>query len=159
MDPALTARIAAQLESHRIMSLATLRPDGWPQVTMVGYVSEGLSLYFVISRTSQKLANISRDSRVSIAIGGDVARNAPIRGLSMAARVEEVTDYGAIERLNQLVLDRYPEVSLFAPSTASVAVMRAVPEIISVIDYSQGQGHTETVTLPPELVRRFDASI
>ena len=27
------------------MTIATLRPDGWPQATTVGYVSEGLTLY------------------------------------------------------------------------------------------------------------------
>ncbi len=51
------------------MVLAALRPDGWPQATMVGYVSDGLVLYFAISRASQKLANRPATARVSIAIG------------------------------------------------------------------------------------------
>jgi general stress protein 26 len=154
MEPALIAKIEAQLRSHRIMSLATLRPDGWPQVTMVGYVNERLNLYFIIARQSQKLANIHHDPRVSIAIGGDVSSGAPIQGLSMAARAEEVTDYGEIERMNQLVLDRYPEARVFAPPALSIAVMRATPEIISLIDHSQGRGHTETVTVTPPDLRR-----
>jgi|WetSurMetagenome_2_1015567.scaffolds.fasta_scaffold34365_2 general stress protein 26 len=158
MEPALIGKIEAQLRSHRIMSVATLRPDGWPQVTMVGYVNEGLRLYFVISRRSQKFANISRDPRISIAIGGDVSRDTPIQGLSMAARAEEVTGYDEIERLNQLVIDRYPEASVFAPSALSIAVMRAAPEIISVIDHSQGRGHSETITVTPEQLRRFGAA-
>jgi len=143
MDPALQAVIDDQLLANRVMSLATVRPDGWPQVTMVGYVSEGLDLYFVISRLSQKFSNIAREPRVSIAIGSAGS----LRGLSMAAKAAEVTDYGEIERLNQLVFARYPEATVFAPEGASVALMRAVPQVISVIDHGQGRGRADLVTL------------
>lgn len=64
-------KILALLEEHRIMTLATLRPDGWPQATTVGYASEGLTLYFLCSRDSQKAANIARDNRVSLTIDHD----------------------------------------------------------------------------------------
>jgi nitroimidazol reductase NimA-like FMN-containing flavoprotein (pyridoxamine 5'-phosphate oxidase superfamily) len=47
MDEEIRTRILALLEQHRIMRIATLRPDGWPQATTVGYVSEGLTLYFL----------------------------------------------------------------------------------------------------------------
>ena len=57
------------LNANRIMSIATVRPDGWPQTTIVGYANEGFRLYFLIYRTSQKFENISRDDRVSISIG------------------------------------------------------------------------------------------
>ena len=44
MDDPMKQKILALLESHRIMTIATLRPDGWPQATTVGYVSESLTL-------------------------------------------------------------------------------------------------------------------
>ena len=47
MDAALREKIMALLNEHRIMTIATLRPDGWPQATTVGYVNEGLTLYFL----------------------------------------------------------------------------------------------------------------
>ena len=47
------------LEGHRTMAIATVRPDGWPQTTIVGYANDGLLLYFLISRSSQKLAKTS----------------------------------------------------------------------------------------------------
>src|SRR3954469_7239273 len=59
------------LGRYRVMTIASLRPDGWPQATMVGYANEGRRLYFIVPRRSQKLANISHDNRVSIAIGQD----------------------------------------------------------------------------------------
>ena len=52
------------VDSNRIMSIATVRPDGWPQATIVGYANSGFSLYFLIYRTSQKFRNIASDSRV-----------------------------------------------------------------------------------------------
>jgi nitroimidazol reductase NimA-like FMN-containing flavoprotein (pyridoxamine 5'-phosphate oxidase superfamily) len=57
------------LNDNRIMSIATVRPDGWPQTTIVGYANEGWRLYFLIYRTSQKFANILSDDRVSISVG------------------------------------------------------------------------------------------
>ncbi|WP_409998178.1 pyridoxamine 5'-phosphate oxidase family protein, partial [Escherichia coli] len=42
MDTALHTKILELPDEHRILSLATLRPDGWPQATTVGYVSRGL---------------------------------------------------------------------------------------------------------------------
>ena len=67
MDESLKRRILELLDRHRVMSMATLRPDGWPQVTTVGYVNVGLTLYFLCGRDSQKAANLARDDRVSLA--------------------------------------------------------------------------------------------
>src|SRR5689334_613332 len=47
MDSSLRNQILDLLGQHRIMSLATLRPDGWPQATTVGYAHEGLNIYFL----------------------------------------------------------------------------------------------------------------
>ena len=73
------------LDRYRLMAIATLRADGWPQVTMVSYANEGLLLYFVVSKQSQKYANIQRDSRVSIAVGRDFEDPEQIKALSIAA--------------------------------------------------------------------------
>jgi general stress protein 26 len=136
----LGSRVLRILSENRIMAVATLRADGWPQVTMVGYVHDGLVLYFVISRDSQKLANMARDPRVSIAIGHHESDEATPRGLSLAATVSEVTDADAVSRLNALILERYPEQMVFTPSGASIAVMKALPVVISLIDPVGGQG-------------------
>jgi nitroimidazol reductase NimA-like FMN-containing flavoprotein (pyridoxamine 5'-phosphate oxidase superfamily) len=36
-------KILTILDQRRIMTIATLRPDGWPQATTVGYANEGLT--------------------------------------------------------------------------------------------------------------------
>jgi nitroimidazol reductase NimA-like FMN-containing flavoprotein (pyridoxamine 5'-phosphate oxidase superfamily) len=60
MDEEIRRKILRLLDEHRIMTIATLRPDGWPQATTVGYASEGLTIYFLCGRDSQKAANLAR---------------------------------------------------------------------------------------------------
>ena len=85
-------KILALLDAHRIMTIATLRPDGWPQATTVGYVNEGLTLWFLCGLESQKAKNLAFDNRVSITIDHDTPDIMSITGLSMAARAYRVSD-------------------------------------------------------------------
>jgi general stress protein 26 len=133
-DGEIRDRVLRILAEHSTMTIATVRPDGWPQATMVGFASDDLDLYFVIARTSQKYANIARDPRVSIAIGGEGPGRDPIQGLSLAARAVAIIDPPEVERFNALVAQRYPDHAAFAPEGVSAALMRARPEIIAVTD-------------------------
>jgi len=139
--PDLKATILEILAANRTMSVATIRPDGWPQVTIVGFVHDDLTLYFAVARDSQKLANIGHDPRISIAIGAHRPDGGDIRGLSMAALASEITAAPEVARLNALIAHRYPEQAVFAPRGVSIAVMRASPEIISVVDPVAGLTH------------------
>jgi hypothetical protein len=148
------------LDEHRVMAIATNRPDGWPQATIVGYVNDGFLLYCFIARNSQKHANILRDSRVSITIGSDARRPLDIKALSLAARATPVVDPVEFEHVAALRLKRYPEYADLPPPTVldgaariapqpmspGVVLLRIAPEIFSVIDYSQGFGHSDLVT-------------
>jgi nitroimidazol reductase NimA-like FMN-containing flavoprotein (pyridoxamine 5'-phosphate oxidase superfamily) len=71
MDEKLISKILTLLDQHRIMTIATLRPDGWPQATTVGYVNEGLTLYFLCGLDSQKAKNLAHDDRISLTIDHD----------------------------------------------------------------------------------------
>lgn len=138
------------LNQNRIMALSTVRPDGWPQNTMVGYANDGLLLYFVISRRSQKFANIAKDDRVSLVIGRDFHDPATIKALSIAAHASEVTD--ATQRKDALakLLERHPGLrKLEPPEPFHSAVMRAYPEIVTILDYSKGFGHADVLTVSP----------
>src|SRR5690348_2319018 len=90
MDKAIESKIHTLLEQHRTMTIATLRPDGWPQATTVGYANDGLTLYFLCGPDSQKAANLARDNRVSLTIDDDTPQVMEITGLSMAARATVV---------------------------------------------------------------------
>ena len=138
------------LGQNRLVAIATLRPDGWPQATMVGYANDGLLIYFVVSRHGQKFANIERDSRVSLVVGRDFHDPATIKALSIAARASEVTDPAQRKLAIAALLDRHPGLrKLAAPNPGHSAVMRAYPEIVTVLDYSKGFGHSDILTVSP----------
>lgn len=136
------------LGQNRIMAIATLRADGWPQNTLVSYVNEDLMIYFIISRRGQKFANIMEDDRVSLVIGQDFHDPSSIKALSIAAHVSEVRDSNQRDKMTALLLDRHPGLGKLAPPRADeAAVMRAYPSIITTLDYAQGFGHADVLTL------------
>jgi nitroimidazol reductase NimA-like FMN-containing flavoprotein (pyridoxamine 5'-phosphate oxidase superfamily) len=152
--------VSQLLNEHRVMTIATNRPDGWPQATIVNYVNDGFLLYCFVARNTQKYANILRDPRVSIAIGGDSPQPRDIKGLSLAARATPVDDRDEFDYVCALRLKRYPEYADSPPSAAtdgaaqrvapkpsldSVVLLRIVPEIISVLDYSKTFGHSDLI--------------
>ena len=138
------------LEQHRLMGLATVRPDGWPQATMVSFANEDILIYFIISRQSQKFANIERDDRVSLVVGRDFEDPSAIMALSIAARASELRDPKQRDRAVGLLLDRHPALrKLEPPQPDHSAVMRANREIITILDYSKGFGHADLLTVGP----------
>ncbi len=149
MDDALREKILSLLDQHRIMTLATLRPDGWPQATTVGYVNEGLTLYFLCGRDSQKAANLALNDRVSLTVDHDTPDLMAITGLSMAAHAQAVTDRAEAEKVLRLLPLKYPEqgpLPFPLPGPDDVRIFRVTPAVISVLDYSKGFGHTDLVT-------------
>ena len=149
MDDGIRKKILPLLDQHRIMTLATLRPDGWPQATTVGYVNEGLNLYFLCGPDSQKAANLARDDRVSLTIDHDTPDLMAITGLSMAAKAKAVVDRAEAEKVLRMLPLKYPEqasVPVSMPTPEDVRIFRVTPTVISVLDYSKGFGHTDLVT-------------
>lgn len=148
MDDEIRRKITALLDQHRIMTVATLRADGWPQATTVGYVNEGLTLYFLCGLESQKAKNLARDDRISLTIDHDTADLMAITGLSMAARAHAVEDQVEAEKVLRLLPLKYPEAKplpMQMPTPDEVRLFRVTPTVISVLDYSQGFGHTDLV--------------
>lgn len=149
MDEAIERKILTLLDQHRIMTIATLRPDGWPQATTVGYANDGLTLYFLCGPDSQKAANLARDDRVSVTIDHDTPQVMEISGLSMAAHAQRVADPTEAEKVLRLLIEKYPtqtSVPVQMPKPTDVAIFRVTPAVISVLDYSMGFGHTDLVT-------------
>jgi general stress protein 26 len=158
MKTRLKTLVLRVLDENRVMTIATNRPDGWPQATIVGYVNDGFLLYSFIARNSQKYANVLRDPRVSIAIGSDAPQPLDIKGLSLGGKASVVTDPGEFDHVNKLRLQRYPEYARLPqasgkaeriwprPDAGDVVLLRIASEIISVLDYSQGFGYSDLIT-------------
>ena len=150
MDDSMKRKILDLIESHRIMTIATLRPDGWPQATTVGYMSEGLTLWFLCGLESQKAKNLALDNRVSLTIDHDTPDILAITGLSMAARAYRVSDPTEAQKVIAMLPLKYPDAppataQMKLPSADEIALFRVVPEVISVLDYTLGFAHTDLV--------------
>ena len=149
MDQEIRQKVLTLLDQHRIMTIATVRPDGWPQATTVGYVNEGLTIYFLCGLDSQKAKNLARENRVSVTIDHDTADLMKITGLSMAAHAYPVTDRGEAEKVINMLPSKYPDappLPFKMPTPDQVRLFRLEPVVISVLDYSKGFGHTDLVT-------------
>lgn len=136
------------LSSHRTMALSTIRPDGWPQTTIVGYANAGPVVYFVILRSSQKFANISHDDRVSLAVGDEPPDIRLAQAVYASARASEVTDSTELDRAWRLLQQRHPNlIGNPSPDKTVAAIMRADCQHLSVLDYTKGLGHSESLHL------------
>ena len=145
----MRSKILALLDQHRIMTVATIRPDGWPQATTVGYVNDGLTLYFLCGLGSQKARNLAQDDRISLTIDHDTADVMAITGLSMAAHARPVEDRAEAEKVLRMLPLKYPDappLPMKMPTPDEVRLFRVTPTVISILDYSKGFGHTDLVT-------------
>jgi hypothetical protein len=127
---------------------------------MVGYVNDTFLIYCFVAANSQKHANILRDPRVSASIGSDAPRPLDIKGLSLAGIACAVEDQEEFDHVARLRLQRYPEYASLPPPVLrqgalqrigpqpapGVVLIRIAPEIISVLDYSKGFGHSDLIT-------------
>lgn len=141
-------RMAAEiLDVHRTMAISTIRPDGWPQTTIVGYANDGILLYFLVSRSSQKFANIEEDDRIAIAVGNEPDDVRNIKAVYAGAHASEVTDTKQRQKAWQLLMQRHPNLAEFElPDPAQAALMRAPCKYLSILDFSKGLGHSDSLT-------------
>lgn len=140
-------------------TIATLRPDGWPQANVVDFWYVGLYLYFGTFELSQKAKNIERDPRISLTITPPFNDFGEMTGISMAGRAEKVTDKSEIGDTYHLFLERLPHMKQFARyegDTAypgpGMAVYRIRPEIISMLDFTKGYGHVDLIRIQEDKI-------
>ena len=110
MPEAIPEKYRDLFNKRAFASLATLMPDGRPQVTPVWCDAEGDYVVFNSARGRQKDRNVRRDPRVAMAI---VDPDNPYRYLEIRGRVVEITEEGAdalIDKLSKkyLGVDKYP---------------------------------------------------
>ncbi len=90
----------ADLMSKKIFAgLATLMPDGTPQVTPVWFDFDGNHLLFNTAVGRQKDKNLQRDGRVSLML---IDPENPYRYLEVRGRVTERTLNGADDHINKM---------------------------------------------------------
>lgn len=100
----------AVLDKPNFAHLATVNPDGSPQVTPVWIDRQGDTILFNTAKGRQKPRNLARDPRVSISI---YDADNPYQPLVIKGRVTEMTEEGADEHIDALAKkylgeDEYP---------------------------------------------------
>jgi nitroimidazol reductase NimA-like FMN-containing flavoprotein (pyridoxamine 5'-phosphate oxidase superfamily) len=136
------------LNSRRIMAISTVRPDGWPQTTIVGYANKGFEIVFLIYRSGQKFANIGQDDRVSIAVAAEPAELSDLKAVYAGGHAREITDPEERAEAWKQLMERHSNLAGFQIPDASEGVfMRMSCKYVSVLDFSQGIGHREQLIL------------
>ena len=147
MTPEQRRNIIDVLNHARDLAIATIREDGYPQVTTVSFVHDGLSIYFGCGRHSQKAHNVRHQEKVSAALQLPYDDWRDIRGLSLAGRARIVADRPEIHHVVSLMELRFPQIrgTLTPEDERELAVVRIEPEVVSLLDYRKGFGHTEEI--------------
>lgn len=131
------------------LTVATNRPDGWPQATTVSFVSDGLTLYFGTWSHSQKSENIARDPRVSAAVNAPYRAWDTIRSLSLAGDAAIVTAPEEMAKVGMLMMERFgcELAKQGSIDMSQTTLIRITPRIISLLDYGLGVGHKAEIVL------------
>ena len=150
MDDAIRSRILEVLRRQRIMTVATVRPDGYPQATTVNYIHDDLIVYFATAAASQKADNIKLNNKVSVAIVDQAEDFYKLRGLSMSGTAARVEERQRAEEFVSRLYRRLQQARQFVPEDPKeLAVYEFRPVAIALIDYASGFGTTHLVELWP----------
>jgi PPOX class probable F420-dependent enzyme len=98
------------LRKKAFAQLATLMPDGSPQVSPVWFDYDGQNILINSAKGRVKDQNMRRDSRVGLDI---MDPDNPYRHLSIRGRVVDITEKGADDHIDKLTKkyigqDKYP---------------------------------------------------
>jgi PPOX class probable F420-dependent enzyme len=98
-DAVIPERYLDLFEKRAFANLATLMPDGRPQVTPVWCDFDGNHVIVNSAKGRQKDRNMRRDKRVSLSI---LDPQNPYRYLEIRGTVEEITEEGAFEHIDKM---------------------------------------------------------
>lgn len=147
MERALRSKVVDILKHTNDMTIATMRDDGWPQATTVSYASDGITIYFITGIHAQKARNIAANTKVSLTVDRPYKDWNAIQGLSLGGTAARVTDEAEIAHIESLMAKKFPKIGDFSMPEDALAFFKVTPKVISVLDYTKGFGHTDTVTL------------
>ncbi|HEY5640416.1 MAG TPA: PPOX class F420-dependent oxidoreductase [Dehalococcoidia bacterium] len=110
----LTPGVRALFAGKNFGHLATVMPDGSPQVSVVWVDVEGDNILVNTAEGRVKPRNVRRDPRVAISIYN---QEAPYQAAAVRGEVVEVRTEGALEGIHKLAkkymgLDEYPNLRL-----------------------------------------------
>ena len=100
------AEIDAFLAERHTLVVATLRHDGWPQMTTVWYRWDGEAFWISTNRDRAKYRNIQRDSRVTVLVDAPPRETSVVGyGLAEVMAQDDAAYDGALAIVSRYVDD------------------------------------------------------
>jgi uncharacterized protein len=151
MSAETTIRIAAFLDSHHVMSLATAGSAG-PHAANVFYARDALVLVWMSEPSSRHSLELAADGRVAATVAPDYTDFADIRGVQIAGHAHIITDAPGNAKARALLEARYLFLRRLSQGPATlqeaygrIRFYRLEPERMMLIDNSRGFGHKDTI--------------
>jgi PPOX class probable F420-dependent enzyme len=131
MSQAIPDKYRDLFTKRAFASLATLMPDGSPQVTPVWVDLDGNQVIVNSAKGRQKDKNIRRDTRVALAV---IDPDNPYRYLEIRGPVVEITEQGADSHIDKMAkkylgADKYP----YRQPTEERVMYKIQPEHVNVM--------------------------
>ena len=150
MADELADRIAAFLDAHHVMSLATRGPDG-PHAANLFYARDGFALFWVSDPASRHSVELEAEPGVAATIAGDSSDYTTIQGLQISGRVRRLVDDERASARNILEA-RFPFLKKLAEADVRDSYARAQIYRLDVvrfvlIDNARGFGHKDVLEL------------
>lgn len=128
-------------------TLASIRSDGMPHASTVNFASAELVIYAAIGIDSQKAHNIRLRPHIALTVNAPYQEWSEIQGMAIDALAEIVSDEDEVRLASDLLLSRFPQYAKFLGDTDTVPwpgmlYVRIVPQVISLLNYGEGFGHT-----------------
>jgi PPOX class probable F420-dependent enzyme len=103
--------LRAFLEHERIVTVATIGPNGRPHLVPLWYVPEGTELRGWTYAKSQKARNLGRDPRATVQVeAGELYHE--LRGVMMECDVEIESDTERVAGFGLALFERYAQMNL-----------------------------------------------
>jgi len=99
--PEIPAKFLDLVQKKAFAQLATLMPDGTPQVTPVWFEYDGKNILINSAKGRTKDKNMRRDPRVGLDI---IDPDNPYRHLSLRGKVTEIKEQGADQHIDHLAM-------------------------------------------------------
>ncbi len=93
------------LESRKSIQIATINKDGSPHLTTLWFAIVDGRIVLETFTKSQKVVNLKRDPRIAVLLESGEAYD-PLRGVSINATAELVSDVDRVHQLHMAVLRR-----------------------------------------------------
>jgi uncharacterized protein YhbP (UPF0306 family) len=152
MPPALLPTMAAYLDEHPVMTLATSGADG-PWAAAVYYARAEHELFFMSSPHSKHCGNLANDPRCAATVQDNEREWAKIKGVQIQGTVSAIEGVEQARALAHYAA-KFPLVASIATAPAAIAAAllkvhwyRLRIQRLYYIDNSQGFGHREPIDL------------